>query len=266
MEFAGDRVRVGLTAGRAGTGKTHGCLTAIGQHLGRSLIDGPRLIFLVPEQAALQMERDLLAASQSRALGRCEVLSFRRLAHRILSELTGPAPVPLTPLGREMALRYLIGKNRKDLQEFARISDRSGFVSALSRGIAELLQESVTLEQLAAAASRAEADQHPSAPRLHDLNLLYRAYLDYLGSDRVDPESVLDLARDRLGQAEWLAGAFVWIDGFAGFTQQQLRMIVALAQRAAHIDLTLLMEPHADRPPGSLSLFARTEETWGRIA
>ncbi|HUN81380.1 MAG TPA: hypothetical protein VMV81_07700, partial [Phycisphaerae bacterium] len=214
---------VRLIAGRAGTGKTHGCLATIADELRRSLIEGPRLLFLVPEQAAMQMERALLAGTGRGVLGRCEVISFRRLAHRIIADAEGSIPLPLTTLGREMALRYLIGRHRRELREFSHVCDRGGFLSAICRGIAELLQESVTVEQITESAARAEAESHPSAARFHDLALLYRAYLNYLGDQRVDPESVLDLARERLDGMAWLRGAGIWIDGFAGFTEQQLR-------------------------------------------
>ncbi|HKQ46619.1 MAG TPA: PD-(D/E)XK nuclease family protein [Phycisphaerae bacterium] len=265
---------VRLIAGRAGSGKTHRCLAGIGEELARSLTDGPQLILLVPEQAALQMERGLLARSPSGALGRCEVLSFRRLAHRILSEarIGGPIPTPLTPMGRQMALRRLIQRHRRRLREFGKVAERPGFIAAVSSGIVELLQEAVTVDQLDGAAQAAETAGDPSAPRLHDMALLLRAYLDYLGDDRVDPESVLDLARARLDAIEWLRGARVWIDGFAGLTEQQMRMIVALAQRVAHIDLALLLDPDHRRAgefevePDDVSLFARTERTWFHLA
>lgn len=265
-----------LIAGRAGSGKTHWCLSRACEALGRSLTDGPKLILLVPEQAALQMERGLLARLASPVLGRCDVLSFRRLAHRILNEAPvgphGPIPTPLSPIGRQMALRRLIQQHRSDLREFGKVAERPGFISAVARGIVELFQEAVTIDQLDAAAADAESAGHPSAPRLHDLALLLRAYLDYLGSSRVDPESVLDLARTRLDSIEWLDAAQIWIDGFAGLTRQQMRMIVGLVQRAGPVDLALLLDPDRgrirdlDAAPDDVSLFARTERTWLDLA
>ena len=288
---------VRLIAGRAGSGKTYWCLSRICEALAEGLADGPRLIMLVPEQAALQMERGLLARLQDAAgrseareadrqekadpatrpgaiaaSARCEILSFRRLAHRILNETSGPMPVVMSPTGRQMALRLLILRHRQELQEFNRVAERGTLVSAVARGIAELLQEAVTVEQLQAAAQTAADEGDPSAPRLHDTALLYGVYLEYLGSQRVDPEGVLDLARARLAPASWLDGARVWTDGFAGLTQQQGRMIVALARRAAHVDIALLIDPDrersqtADAAPDDFSLFARTERTWFALA
>lgn len=256
-----------LIAGPAGSGKTHSCIMQIAEELLPSPAEGPRLILLVPEQAALQMERALLTTGGCPVLGRCEVLSFRRLARRILQETGAPGLTPLSPLGRQMALRLLIDRSAKRLREFQSVAGRPGFVAGLASTLTELLQESVTVDELAAAADAAESSNDPTAPRLHDLALLYREYLNYLGDQRVDPESVLDLARARMDALPWIAGSRIWIDGFAGFTRQQSRMIVALAQRATTVNIALLLDPRdrsigGDHPPDDWSLFARTERTW----
>lgn len=263
---------VRFITGRAGSGKTHHCQREVCAELQPSLTDGPKLIVLVPEQAALQMERGLLGMLQPLnilALGRCEVLSFRRLAGRILSETAGPSPTPLTALGRQMALRLLMSRHRKSLREFERVADRSTFIAEISRGIGELLQEAVTIDQLDAAAKAADDAGDPTAARLHDAALIYRAYLDFLSDERVDPEGVLDLARSRLAGADWLRGARVYMDGFAGLTRQQLRMIVSLAQIASHVDIALLLDPAAAlaKPDDAedTQLFARTQQTYAAI-
>jgi len=70
-----------------------------------------------------------------------------------------------------------------------------------------------------------------------------------------------------MASAGWLAGSRISIDGFAGLTQQQLRMMVALARRAEHVDFALLLDPtDAEQPPDEFSLFARTERTWAAVA
>lgn len=261
-------VGVRLIAGRAGSGKTHWCQAQITRALASGLVDGPRLIMLVPEQAALQMERGLVSLSPARTLGRCEVLSFRRLAHRALQSGSASPAALMTPLGRQMALRHLMIRHRKSLREFGRVSDRAGFVAGTARAVVELLQESVTIEQIERASEAAASAGDPSGPRLHDVALIYRAYLEYLGSERVDPEGVLDLARTALTGVSWIDGARLFIDGFAGLAEQQVRMVVALAQRTAEVNISLLLDPEracvADPEglPDNLSLMSRTERTW----
>lgn len=266
---------VRLITGRAGSGKTHWCQQEIVRELTRELIDGAPIIMLVPEQAALQMERGLLASLEThniKTLGRCEVTSFRRLANRILADSKGPTPVPLTPLGRQMAVRLLISRHRRSFREFAKIADRGSFIRHISHGIAELMQEGVSVERLDEAARNAEETAEPMAARLHDAALLYRAYMDYLGDSRVDPEGVLDLARARLARTNRLHGARVLMDGFASLTRQQARMIIDFAGMASQIDIAILLDGASspnnaditlnESPDSRLDLFARTRSTW----
>lgn len=258
---------VRLLIGRAGAGKTWRCLEAIRAELARRPTDGSRLLFLVPEQAALQMERALLVDSPIAGLGRCDVLSFRRLARRVLNHVLGELPTPLTPTGRRMTLRAILAARKDELREFSGVALRAGFIDELARAVVELLQQAATAEGLEAAAASAEQRGDRAAARLHDVALIYRAYLDYLGDRRVDPEGVLDLARGRLDAAPWINGCRLWVDGFAGFTAQQSRLLVELARRASDVTLTLLSDPQhpmlsqPDSAVDELSLFARTVRT-----
>lgn len=258
---------VRFVLGRAGTGKTQACLSEIRGELRERLVGTPSLILLVPEQAALQMERLLLAGGGLPGLGRCEVLSFRRLAHRVLNAAGRALPMVLSPIGREMVLRDLLARNRAGLREFGGVALRPGFVAELGRTIVELLQESVSPERLLGQAEACRAAGNPSADRLHDVGVMYQRYMQYLGSERVDPEGVLDLARWHLDRAPWLRGCRMWVDGFAGFTGEQVRLLVELCRGAGHATITFLVDPgrtaiaREGEPVDPIGLFARTERT-----
>ncbi len=258
---------VRFVLGRAGTGKTHHCLSEIRGELSERLVGTPSLVLLVPEQAALQMERQLLSGGELPGLGRCEVLSFRRLAHRVLNAAGGPLPVVLTPIGREMVLRDLLARNRAGLREFDGVALRPGFVASLGRTIVELLQESVSPDRMLEQAEACRAAGNPSGDRLHDVGVMYQRYMQFLGSERVDPEGVLDLARRHLDRVGWLKDCRLWVDGFAGFTQEQVRLLVDLCGRAADATVSFLVDP-ADSAAARvgarvdpIGLFARTERT-----
>ena len=99
---------VTFVLGRAGAGKTRYCLDAL-----LSELNGPaenhQLILLVPEQASLQTERALLDHPDVGATTRAEVLSFRRLAYRVLLHAGAGKRTALSATGRVMVLRHLVG-------------------------------------------------------------------------------------------------------------------------------------------------------------
>ncbi|MCK6484956.1 MAG: PD-(D/E)XK nuclease family protein [Phycisphaerae bacterium] len=258
---------VRFIAGRAGSGKTAHCLSAVARHLRESHVAGPRLVLLVPEQAALQIERALIERESFRTLGRCEVLSFRRLARRVLDDAAGPALRVLSPLGRQMVLRRQIGRLRGRLRCFGASADRPGFIAALSETVSELIQHGATPADLERSAEGRDAND-PSGLLLRETAAIYEAYLEFLGEAEMDAEGLLEAARKRLDSATWLHGALFWLDGFAGYSPLQVRFLASLARLAASMDIALLVDPDAecvtrpDVPPDAFSLFARTERTW----
>ena len=228
--------------GRAGAGKTHHCLSAVREKLLANPLDGPRLILLVPEQASLQTERALLALAEPQVTHRAEVLSFRRIALRISADTGVESRTPLSANGRGMVLRYLLAKLAPHLQYFKNAERFPGFLERLGRTISELIDEAVTIDDLDRVLESPDDDplrQH----KLADLHRVFAAYLDYLGSDRLDPSQYLEVARARISRCAWLRGAEVWVDGFAGFTRQERLTLVALARTVSRMDVTLLMDP-----------------------
>ncbi|RJP32484.1 MAG: hypothetical protein C4547_13880 [Phycisphaerales bacterium] len=233
------KMSVQFILGRAGSGKTHACVAAVQARLRQDPVGGPRLILLVPEQASLQMERAILGGGVG-AAHRAEVLSFRRLAHRVMDE-AGVAPrEPLSESARVMVLRRLMSRFQPELRYYRRLDRAPGFARQLGDTVSELIEEAVTPDELSAAAAAAHEGL---AAKLHDLSLIYRAYVEYLGQRRVDPSQVLELARSALPRCPWLHGAELWVDGFASLSGQEEATLVALAPLCRSVSISLLLDP-----------------------
>ncbi len=233
---------VRFVLGRAGTGKTTHCLAAVRDALRNCPLDGPRLILLVPEQVSLQMERALLTGATTAAAHRAEVLSFRRLAYRILSTCGDGGLTAISPAARMMLLRLLLRRQGPELRYYHRAARFTGCVEQIGRTITEFIEESIAPEDLPAPQAH-DQDDPVRALKLHDLKLIYQSYLDALGTDRCDPSQHLEVARTRVAGCPWLQGAHVWVDGFAGFSRQERHMLAALAHGAASFEITLLIDP-----------------------
>ena len=89
-----------ILMGRARTGKTDWILRKI-----KELGDSSRQILLVPEHASHAAEMDLCAFCGDTASRHAEVLSFRRLATRVLSLTGGLADVTLDNGGKLLTLQ-----------------------------------------------------------------------------------------------------------------------------------------------------------------
>jgi ATP-dependent helicase/nuclease subunit B len=283
---------VRFVIGRAGTGKTHRCIEAVRERLRLDPLNGPRLILLVPEQAALQMERALLEAPDDlgdalAASHRAEVLSFRRLAYRVLESAGRSVGVALSEPARAMVLRFLAARHAGELRYYgrlARVAGKPGRLSGLLEGIgstiAELIEEAVAPDELRSLtgddrnAGLADADDAAQSAKLHDIALLYEAYLDYLGTERADPSQYLQFARSVMATCHWLHGAELWVDGFASFSGQERLTLLQLARLCSKVEITAFLDPRLiegrkDGPPGAskhtwagAGLFARMQRTY----
>ncbi|MEK6799627.1 MAG: regulatory iron-sulfur-containing complex subunit RicT, partial [Planctomycetota bacterium] len=255
---------VRFIVGRAGTGKTHHCLQEIRRHLAQDSVDGPRLIFLVPEQASLQMERAIVDApcretiaisdpssepcppkatgAMVHAAHRAEVLSFQRLAFRVLEFAGGYLREAISESARAMVLRRLMNQEAPRLKFYRRADRMGGVVEQLARNIVEFIQGSVTPDTLDEIAGDGQSLDPMQAAKFHDLSILYRAYLEYLGSCRLDPTQYLQVARERFLRCDWLNGALLWVDGFASMSVEETTTLVALSRMCSRVEMTFLMD------------------------
>ncbi|MBE3576589.1 MAG: PD-(D/E)XK nuclease family protein [Limnochordales bacterium] len=243
--------------GRAGTGKTYHCLQAIREELRRSP-EGPPLLLLVPEQATFQMERELADTPDLSGFIRAHVISFARLVYRILEIAGGLARPRLGELGRRMLLRSLLLRNEGSLRVFAGYARRPGFLERLARILGEMRAFAHTPENVERAAARLGPQDALLADKLHDLALLYRLYQQATSERYLDPDAALDRAAAVLdasgrqgGPFSALAGARLWVDGFAGFTPQEYRLLAALLCHVEAAEIALCVDPRLclDDPP-----------------
>ncbi|HBQ27899.1 MAG TPA: helicase-exonuclease AddAB subunit AddB, partial [Desulfotomaculum sp.] len=123
--------------GRAGTGKTYICLKEIQQVLTQAP-EGSPLILLVPEQATFQNELALLTESSMCGTIRAQVLSFRRLAWRVLQETGGATRKHISEPGKCMILRNISEKRASQLKVFQRATKKEGFYATLTRTLTEM--------------------------------------------------------------------------------------------------------------------------------
>jgi len=232
-------VTIRFIIGRAGSGKTRACLEEVREELRKSPVGHP-LILLVPEQATFQTEYELASTPGLNGFIRVQVISFRRLAYRVLQEVGGAARAHIGELGKRMMLRRLLERRRGELKVFRRAAGLPGFVDTLARALGELKTYCTAPEDLDRASSTLrEAGAGLLPDKLDDLSLLYDSLEEALAGRFTDPDDYLSLLADRLKDSSLVRGAEVWVDGFTGFTPQEFRVLAALARTARRVNITL---------------------------
>src|SRR5574344_1892591 len=115
-----------ILMGRARSGKSQQILREIAEKG-----DSSRQILLVPEHASHQAEVDLCRACGDAASRHAEVLSFRRLAARVLAITGGAADISIDAGGKLLTLQRSLTELAPVLKVYRRPSQRAAFLEQL---------------------------------------------------------------------------------------------------------------------------------------
>ncbi|WP_003540204.1 helicase-exonuclease AddAB subunit AddB [Desulfotomaculum nigrificans] len=253
--------------GRAGSGKSHTYLEEIRQELRRSQ-EGAPIILLVPEQATFQYEYMLAGTPGLKGILRAQVLSFRRLAYRVLQEVGGAARAHIGELGKRMVLRRLLEQRKSELKIFHRAAKQPGFADSLAGTLAELKLYRISPADLQRGQAELLKNRQDSAllDKLNDLILLYSDLEEFLAGRFTDPDDYLNLLAERLHNSPSVKGAEIYIDGFTGFTPQEYGVIEKLLITANRINVALCFDPAlANGSCSETDVFYPTVETYHHL-
>jgi len=223
-----------ILMGRAKTGKSDTLLRQIA-----ALGDSGRQILLVPEHASYQAEVDLCRACGAAASRHAEVLSFRRLADRVLAVTGGNAQVTLDAGGKLLTLQKVLLEVAPMLTVYRRPSRKPAFLRQLVELFEELRCYEVSPEMLDAKAEEISGATHE---KLKDLSLLYAAYEERLNRPGFDRRDRISKLCDVLEESGYVRGKDLFIDGFTYFNAQELRMLRIFLRQANSVTVTLLGE------------------------
>lgn len=260
---------ISFVIGRSGSGKS----TAICEDIIRRLEEEPHgkpIILIVPEQASFQTENALVTSSRIKGSLRAQVLSFRRLAYRVMQETGGSARVSISEEGKRMLLYKIIQRRKDELNLFGASGEQLGFVGKLSDLYTEMkrycIDASCVEDQLEHMSSAAGSP--PMLRRkLEDILALYRDFENELSPLYIDEEDTLAALAEGIVSSEYIRSADIWIDGFHGFTPQEYLVIRELMQHASSVTTALTLDkPYVNGAvPHELDLFHPTAVTYIKL-
>ncbi len=228
--------------GRSGSGKTSYCVKALVDALLEPGSTNP-LILLVPEQASFQAEHAIFADKRITGYSRLHVLSFDRLQFLLFGKNT--ARPELSRIGRVMAIHKILRENSENLKIFNSSSSRIGLATQMAQTITELQQYAENPEQIDKLLANLQKDNSNSltAMKFADIDLIRRQYAKFIEGKFIDPDIQLNRFRQTVSQADFIKGASLWVDGFAGFTTSELTMLGELLKTAAQAHIALCLDP-----------------------
>lgn len=208
--------------GPSGSGKSH--------YLYHNFIEQSNLhpeqqfILLVPDQYNMQAQKDYIQASPKKGLLNVEILSFGRLAHRILEENGGMDKVILDEVGKSFVLRKVVENCMPNLKIISGQIKKVGYIEELKSAISELAQYGIHPEDMDEILARME-EGSSLFYKMRDLQLIYTEFQAYMQGKYLTGEERMDLLCEVVSQSRLLKNSVIALDGFTGFTPIQKKLI-----------------------------------------
>lgn len=235
-----------LVIGRGKTGKSTYCFRQFADKICEGPGEKPSY-FIVPEQYALSAERQILHMPelQGRTLLDDEVLSFKRLAYRILSRLGGLSAHRMDEEGKIMLLTQIAYEARQTLSYYSGLCDNPWQISRVLALFSEFEKYGVQEQML-----RTLADKENITPtlsqKLGDLALLYGTFTHKLHKTCMTDGDIFHLAARKAATKGYFKGSCIWVDSFTGFTALERELLIQMMIDCQSLTVTLCMDENGE--------------------
>ncbi|MCK8061428.1 MULTISPECIES: PD-(D/E)XK nuclease family protein [unclassified Fusibacter] len=199
-----------------------------------------KALVIVPEQYTLQAEKDLLKALDVKGLFHIEVLSFKRLIHRVSEQMGLKEVVPLSELGKKMLLKHILDKLKDELVIYKKSYHVKGFLDDLADTVAELRQNAVNMQFLNAIIKMMDDSQPIFKLKMKELALVYEAYLNAFDEQLMDEDSLVEKVVEYLEQNEVYKGVNIVVEGFSSMTSQEVNLLCVLGHQVENLTVRLV--------------------------
>ena len=232
---------VNFLLGRSGSGKTTYLVNKITEEL-KSRPQGSPIILLVPEQSTYQMERAILNTGELKGFTRLQILSFQRLAKKVLAEQGARHFYALEDTGKEMVLQNILLQRKDELSVLDKVATKTGFAQEFSRFISEAKMYQVGPEKLAGV--RQKISDAQLRQKLDEIALIYEDYESFLGANNYcHQEDQLTMAAPYIEKSDLVLGSTCYVDSFFGFTPQEQELLRKMFKTCAHMEISLTLSP-----------------------
>ena len=244
--------------GTSGTGKTNYLFNDVQQKLKEN--SGYKIKIVTPEQFSFNAEMELLKTSPSNSVVNAEVITFNRMAYRVLNEVGGITKLRLSKQGRAMLVSHIL-LNNKDNFSFLGNSDEN--VELMTRQLTELKKHQILPENLSNVADNTENEYLKL--KLKDVSNLYNLYTKTIENKYIDENDNLTILSQKLDKSKEFSNCDIYIDEFVGFTKQEYEILRKLMQISHKITITICADNLNENTNPDIDVFYANKQTVHKI-
>lgn len=244
-------LNIEIIVGAHNTGKTTFLYDRIKKH---SLNLKNESILIVPDQTTFYHEKKLIKHLDKDGIINIQVLSLRRLAYIILSEVGGLKKPAINDYGKMMLIRRILSSNKEQLKLYQKSYQQQGLLKEMNQLINEFKSGGISPEFLEAINSNMK-QENLFSDKINDIKLIFEALNVYLEENFLDDEDILSLSTKRMKDSKYVKDALIVIDGFEEMSVAEKDFIKELSEYANQIYVSVALSPKEDKEEYEISKF-----------
>ena len=220
-----------IVYGKSGTGKS----TYIFNEIADKIKKEKRKIYIItPEQFSFTAEKKLLDSIDTSSVISAEVLTFNRMAYRVMKEVGNNRSKNLSSSGKSMIIYSILSEQKNNLKFIGKSTEN---VELIGTQITEFKKHGITVESLKNVMDNPE-NQYLKA-KINDMLNVYEKYVEEISKEYIDENDSLSILAENLDLVHDFDDVDIYIDEFVGFTHQEYEILRKLLIKANEVTITV---------------------------
>ena len=242
--------------GRAGSGKSEFCYNEIA----KKIKEENKILIITPEQFSFTAEKKLMEAIDTQAVINAEVVTFSRMAYRVINEIGGSTVTNLSKCGKAMLIYSILNQNKQNLKFLGKTDEN---VDMAETAITEFKKHGIKPEQLKEQIEK--QDDIYLKNKLQDMYTIYSNFEQQISGKYIDETALLTILAENIDKTNMFKDNIVYIDEFAGFTSQEYEIIKKLIQIAKQVTITICTNELENQKNADTDVFYSNQITVDKI-
>ncbi len=242
--------------GRAGTGKSEYCY----REIAKKIKEKNKILIITPEQFSFTAEKKLMEAIDTQAVLNAEVITFSRMAYRIINETGGKTETNLSKCGKAMLIYSILNNNKKELKFLGKTDEN---VEMAETAITEFKKHGIKVETL-----KQEIEKQKDIylkNKIQDMYIIYKKFEEQIAGKYIDETDLLTKLAENVDKVSEFRDNLIYIDEFAGFTSQEYEIIKKLIKIAKQVTITICTDELQSTKSPETDIFYSNQITTNKL-
>lgn len=229
-----------IITGRTGSGKTRKVRSVIADI---AKLNSGKAIIIVPEQFSFETERAMLTLLGNEKVNNAEVLSFSRLAEKLLKKCGKLPSKTVDDAARGVLMSIAVESLQDKTVSFKKYVKNPALINELVSFRKELKKCRISPDSLQSVSGKMRRESF--SLKLSELSEIYACYDALINNSFGDDTDYLDILADVLETEDFFKGKTVAVDGFSGFSAQEYSVLERIMKSADELYVTFCYDSEA---------------------